>query len=78
MSDEPKTVSIEAVDRMMKALVGIIIDQDALIARLAPKVDHSCAVVERQISVLLQRAGMSAFVSSMKIHHILTTDPADE
>lgn len=78
MSEEMKMVSVAAVDRMMKALCGIIIDQDAIIARLAPNVDHSCDVVERQVFELLKLAEEHVCVPSFKIHNIFGTDPADD
>lgn len=78
MSEEMKTVSVAAVDRMMKALVGIIIDQDAIIARLTPNVGHSCDVVERQVFKLLDLAGRDTYLTSSTIQHIFSTDPADD
>lgn len=78
MSEEMKMVSVAAVDRVFKALIDIIADQEAEISRLVPTHDHSCDVVERQVFKLLDLAGRNTYLTSLEIHNIFSTDPADD
>jgi hypothetical protein len=75
-----KTVSIEAVDKVLAALVGIISDQDARIKELeARHVDHSCDVLDRQVARLLKACegdSVTCVMSDWIIDNFIT-DPAD-
>lgn len=81
--DNITTFSSAAVDRILKALVLIIAEQEAEISRLAPITDHSCAVVERQVVKLMELVADREHlcyddVLISDITDIFSTDPADD
>lgn len=78
------TLSSEAVNRITLSLIAIIADQDVEIARLkAVPVDHSCGIVDRQITKLMnflrdEEAHGRVRVDIDEITNFFVTDPADD
>ncbi len=76
--------SAESVDRITRALVGVLADQDAEVQAFRKRsMDHSCAWTDRQIAKLTaylarQEELGCLFVPIAIVAEIFATDPADD
>jgi hypothetical protein len=74
-----KTYSAEAVHRMLDALVLVIADKcDEIDVLKSRPVDHSCEVVDRQVSALLEYVAGRRAIEARTVERFLLTDPADD
>lgn len=76
--------SSESVDRIIKALTGVIADYGEEVEFLRKNtVDHSCGIVDRQVTKLMtlvevvERQGFN-YLTLAEITNTFVTDPADD